>query len=144
MAQLVKETFSRLNARMRQMTEDQAPSIDRMRRALRTYIEFGVEHPHHYRVLFNKPLVLEDKVVEAFENEGMHCFACLQRLTATAIADGSLRPELEDPAEVAQAVWTAVHGLVSLLTGSKGFPFVEQSRLIDRQVDILIEGIRRR
>ena len=31
-----------------------------------------------------------------------------------AIAQGRLRPELTDPFAVAQAIWSAVHGLVAL------------------------------
>jgi hypothetical protein len=74
----------------------------------------------------------------------MRCFSCLQSLATAVIAGGVLRPELQDPAEVAQTLWASVHGMVSVLTGCEGFPFVERGRLIDRQVDVLIEGIRRR
>lgn len=144
MAQLVRETFHRLSERMQRMIEDPAPPLDRLRRALRTYIEFGVEHPHHYAVLFGEPKVPDNKIIEVFQTEGMHCFGCLQGLTAAAIAAGALRPELADPAETAQALWASIHGLVSVLAICQGFPFVERTRLIERQVDILIEGIRRR
>ena len=144
MAELVREAFRRLNQRMTQMSADDSPALDRLRRALRTYIEFGVEHPHHYAVLFGRPMVAETVIVEVFETEGMRCFGCLLGLTATCIAAGLLRDGLTDPAEVTQALWLSIHGTVSLLTGCTGFPFVERSRLIDRQVDILMEGIRAR
>ena len=144
MAQLVRETFGRLNARMQEVREDSTPPIDRLRRALRTYIDFGLDHPHHYGVLFRKPIVPESKIVEVFQTEGQQCFGCLQGLTAMTIASGGMRAGLTDPAEVAQALWVSVHGLVSAMGGAKGFPFVERSRLVERQVDILIEGIRAR
>jgi AcrR family transcriptional regulator len=144
MAQLVREAFHRLSDRMKRMTTDDAPPLDRLRRALRTYIEFGVEHPHHYSLLFGAPAAADAKIKQAFEIEGMSCFGCLQSLTASTIAAGVLRPELEDPAEIAQALWVSVHGMVSLLIGCDNFPFVERTRLIDRQVDVLIEGLRRR
>ena len=44
--------------------------------------------------------------------------------------------------EVSQVLWTSLHGLVSLLITHCGFPFVEQSRLIERQLDVLMQGIR--
>jgi AcrR family transcriptional regulator len=144
MAQLVREAFGRLNARMQEMAKDDAPPLDRLRRALSTYIEFGIGHPHHYDMLFGGHRAADVKIKEVFETEGLACFSCLQSLTGSVIAASVLRPELNDPAEVAQALWVSVHGMVSLLTGCEGFPFVERSRLIERQVEILIEGIRRR
>lgn len=144
MAQLVRETFGQLNERMSRMAQDDAPPIDRLRRALRTYIEFGLEHPHHYGVLFSKPILPDGRITQVFHTEGHRCFGCLQDLTAVNIEAGSMRPDLQDPAEVAQALWASCHGMVSVITNAKGFPFVERTRLVDRQVDILIEGVRRR
>jgi len=144
MAQLVRETFGRLSERMSRMAQDDAPVIDRLRRALRTYIEFGLEHPYHYAVLFGKPMVQDGKIIAVFQMEGARCFGCLQGLTSRAIAEGALREELQDEAEVAQALWASAHGMVSVVTNCQGFPFVEQSRLIERQVEILVEGVRRR
>lgn len=143
MAQLVRETFGRLIERMSKITDDDAPAMDRLRRALRAYIEFGLENPHHYGVLFSKPIQPDGKITEVFHTEGHRCFGCLQNLTARSIEEGSMRPELRHPAEVAQALWAACHGLVSVITNAKGFPFVERSRLIDRHVDILMAGVRR-
>jgi len=143
MAELVRETFHRLNARMRQVSEDTSPPIDRLRRALRTYIEFGLDHPHHYGVLFSKPIVPDSKILEVFHTEGELCFGCLRTLTGVNIATGSMRAELTDADEVAQALWVSIHGLVSAVTIAQSFPFVERSRLVERQVDILIAGIRR-
>ncbi|MBY0506496.1 MAG: TetR/AcrR family transcriptional regulator [Bryobacteraceae bacterium] len=143
MAQLVRETFGRLNSRLTEVREDPAPPLDRLRRALRTYIDFGLDHPHHYGVLFTKPILPDSKIMEVFHTEGNQCFGCLQTLTGFTIASGALRPELTDAAEVAQALWVSIHGLVSAMTLAKGFPFVERSRLVERQVDILIAGVRR-
>lgn len=44
-----------------------------------------------------------------------------------------------DVEEVAQALWAGVHGVTTLLT-TCSFPFIEQSRLINRVVNILIEN----
>lgn len=144
MAQLVRETFGRLIERLSCVRDDPSPPLDRLRRSLRTYVEFGLDHPHHYGVLFAKPLLPDSRIVDVFDTDGARCFQCLQSLTAVAIASGSLRAGLTDEAEVAQALWVSIHGLVSAMTIAKGFPFVERSRLVERQVDILIEGVRAR
>ena len=43
----------------------------------------------------------------------------------------------------AGALWAGVHGLTTLLITSD-FPFIEHNRLIDRHLNILIEGIRKK
>ncbi|HBY61160.1 MAG TPA: hypothetical protein DEH78_15165 [Solibacterales bacterium] len=147
MAHLVHETFSRLTARLAAITEDTAPPLDSLRRSGRTYIEFGLENPHHYAVLFAKPLPTSgdvDAIRAVFETDGHRCFDCLRRIVNRCLQDGVLRPELTDPEEISQSMWAAIHGMVSILTNAKGFPFVEQTRLIDRQLDVLIEGVRRK
>lgn len=145
-AHLVAESFARLGQRMEAIAQDQAPPLDRVRRAGRAYIQFGLEHPHHYAMLFMKgeEFHQEPRIMDVFQNDGCRCFARLQEMTAECLAAGQLREELTDPAEVAQCLWASIHGLVSIHISARGFPFVEQSRLIDRELDILIEGIRRR
>lgn len=145
MARLVQETFSLMRQRLNAIRLDTAPVEDRLRRGLRAYMDFGLEHPHHYALLFMKPHNLEEMPAlhQVFQQDGSETFGCLMAMTAESMAAGILRPELQDAAEVAQALWTGIHGLVSLQIGVKGFPWVERSRLLDRQVDILMHGVLR-
>ncbi|MDX2149773.1 MAG: TetR/AcrR family transcriptional regulator [Bryobacteraceae bacterium] len=147
MAQLVEETFSKLTERLSAIRDDRAPAIESLRRAGRTYIEFGLDHPHHYAVLFAKPAPHSEDAVAiraAYENHGHRCFDCLRTIVRRCMDDKCLRLELTDHEEVSQALWASIHGMVSIVTNAKGFPFIEQSRLIDRQLDILIEGVRKK
>ncbi|MBC7925279.1 MAG: TetR/AcrR family transcriptional regulator [Bryobacteraceae bacterium] len=146
MAQLVRETFVKLTHRMHAIAEDaDASALDRLRRICLTYIAFGIENPHHYGVLFATSYPGHEKpkvIAAAFEEEGFRTFNCLQHTVLACISDGLLRPELTDEKEVSQAIWAALHGMASVFMDCHGFPFIEQSRLIGRHVDILIEGVR--
>jgi hypothetical protein len=51
---------------------------------------------------------------------------------------------LDDMEEASQVLWAGIHGLTTLLITKPGFPFIEQTRLVDRLVDVLVEGVRRR
>ncbi|MCX6587158.1 MAG: TetR/AcrR family transcriptional regulator [Acidobacteria bacterium] len=148
MAELVAETFASLGVRLRAIQADKSPVLDRFRRGLRTYMAFGLEHPHHYSLLFlfQRPRDWEghQKVREVFATQGEATFACLWTLAAEAIEAGILRPELQDSEELAQSLWVAIHGLVSARIGCSDFPWVEQTRLVDRLVDVLVAGIERR
>ena len=145
MARLVRETFWRMRARLIAIRDDKAPPLDRLRRCLRAYIEFGLEHPHHYALLFMKgDLELEENspILQAFQEDGHQTFGLLRAVCNDTMLGGALRAELSDGEEVAQALWVSIHGLVSLQISSKTFPWIERSRLVERQLDILIEGVR--
>jgi len=146
LAELVAETFSILGARLSAIRRDDSPVMDRLRRGLRTYIAFGLEHPHHYSLLFMKPQNWEgnEKVLEVFMTQGMETFGCLRMLSSEAMEAGELRPAIRDSEELAQSLWVAVHGLVAAQIVVCTFPWVEQTRLVDRLVDVLIAGVERR
>ncbi|MDX2180927.1 MAG: TetR/AcrR family transcriptional regulator [Bryobacteraceae bacterium] len=145
MARLVRETFQHMRARLAAIRDDgEAPPLDRLRRILRAYIEFGLDHTHQYALLFMKPdLEIEENspIRAAFHEDGLQTFACLREICGDAIRARALREELSNAEEVAQVLWVSIHGLVSLQIGSKGFPWIERSRLVDRLIDVLIRGV---
>src|SRR5258708_26831234 len=49
---LCEETFSKLEQRMHAINADPSDPLDGLRRGLRTYIQFGIDNPHHYIVSF--------------------------------------------------------------------------------------------
>jgi AcrR family transcriptional regulator len=143
MAALVQEGFQKLLLKLRPIAADSSTMADRMRRALRAYIEFGLENPSHYSVLFGKTVdfVPSDATKKVFHTHGMEVFGCLRRMSQEALASGKLRKELTDAEEVAQVLWMGIHGAVSVRIGAKGFPFLEQERLTDRIIDVLLAGV---
>ncbi len=143
MAHLVRETFQQLRTRMNAIRQDSDAVPARMRRSLRAYIEFGLEHPHHYELLFVKPFDFDnnENIRNAFAEDGNRTFDCMRAMATEAIASGLMRPELVDSEELAQSLWVAVHGMVSAQISCHGFPFIERSRLIDRLVDVLLAGV---
>jgi AcrR family transcriptional regulator len=145
MARLVRETFTKMRARLEAIRDDQGPPLDRLRRALRAYIDFGLENEHHYALLFMKgDLTQDDKapILTAFIEDGYATFDCLRSLCRECIGARLLRPAIQDHEELAQALWVSIHGLVSLQISSKTFNWIERSRLIDRHIDILLTGIK--
>jgi AcrR family transcriptional regulator len=145
LAHLVREAFTVLESRLTAIQTDDASIKDRLRRGLRAYIDFGLQNPHQYAMLWMKPETWEgsERVHLAFMEDGMRTFACLLRISRDAIDAGILRPELTDERELAQALWVSIHGLVSAQIGARNFPFVERERLIERQLDVLMHGVLR-
>src|SRR5580704_8533698 len=53
LAQISEETFSRLEQKLAAINRDQsADPLERVRRGLRAYIRFGLEHPNRYVLTF--------------------------------------------------------------------------------------------
>jgi hypothetical protein len=123
---------------MSAINKDQANPLDGLRRGLRTYIQFGLDNPHHYIVTFVQAKQLPE---EYQPKAGANCFDNLRQAVRRCVEAGQLN--CADVEEVSQALWAGAHGVTSLLITSK-FPFIEPNRLVDRVVYILIEGIRKR
>ena len=91
--------------------------IQRLRTAGQKYIEFALSHPNHYRLMFMTPhpenLTACDADI-AKGNPDMDSYAFLLNCVREALAAGVFRPDLTDPELIAQTLWAAAHGLVSL------------------------------
>jgi AcrR family transcriptional regulator len=142
MERICEETFAKLIVRMQAIEDDKnAPPLDKLRRGLRIYIQFGLDNPNHYIVTFVQAKVhVHSKGV--FQTTGQKAFSCLREGVKACVDAGEMVSD--DADELAQTLWAAIHGLTSVLITCTGFPFVEQNRLIDRMVHTLIEGVRRK
>ncbi|HTP33832.1 MAG TPA: TetR/AcrR family transcriptional regulator [Candidatus Acidoferrales bacterium] len=137
---LCQQTFEKLHQRMEAIRKDPGDPVEALRRGLRTYVQFGVDNPNHYIVTF----VLAKRDVEMHEpsakQAGLACFDCLRGIVGQCLEGGYINGGGVE--ETSQALWSAIHGVTSLLVMDCGFPFVERTRLIERLIDILIKGIR--
>lgn len=135
LAQISEETFSRLENRLVAINRDtEVDPLERVRRGLRAYIKFGLEHPNRYVLTFVRGSIQCPA--------GGRCFGELMKGVGFAMEAGQMSDA--DVVEISQALWAGSHGVTALLITCPQFPFVEQSRLVERMLDILIEGVRKR
>jgi AcrR family transcriptional regulator len=120
--------------------------LQRMRRAGHAYINFGVEHPNHYRLMFMTPHPpLEDNALEK-GNPEEDAYAFLKAIVTDAIEQKKLKPALKDADLVSQTVWAAVHGVISLEIAKRQDPWIDWRPLKKRAIaaiDAVIDGIAR-
>lgn len=107
--------FRLLRESMREV-DSIADPVDRLLAEGRAYISFAFAHPHHYRLMFmtSWPHIEPAECGIEHGNPDEDAFACLQQVVADCIAQARFRPEYNDVAQVTQACWAAVHGVVSL------------------------------
>jgi hypothetical protein len=124
--------------------------LDRLRWLMRTYVRFGVEHSDEYRLSFmikhqQKDIYANDIAAflePGFPREslppGLQCFMDLQDRVNDVARAGQLRL---DPRLAAQVIWSAGHGLVTLLITMPEFPWVDRDVLINQAVNVQFDGM---
>jgi AcrR family transcriptional regulator len=104
----------------------------------RAYVRFGLDNPEPYRVIFMRkpsdtPLPWQvDKILNA------SAFGHLLEDVRTAIAAGLIEG---DPMLVSISLWTAVHGLTSLLISKPRFPWPDVDVLVDQLARSALYGV---
>jgi AcrR family transcriptional regulator len=92
-----------------------ADPIERLRRAGVAYVDFAIENPQHYRLMFMtlRPPI-EDEDTSGVQDPARNAYAFLRATVGDAMTKGLLRPDLTDVDLVAQTIWAALHGVVAL------------------------------
>jgi AcrR family transcriptional regulator len=135
--QLVDESFALLLAALPQPDQSKREdSVALLRRGLRTYVDFGLDHPDHYRFSF-----LMQPAIQPRPQRQRAAYESLLRKVRLCAEEGRLRTDDVDC--MAQALWAAAHGVTSLLVQRPKFPWVKRNKLIDRVLDSAVESLLR-
>jgi AcrR family transcriptional regulator len=138
--------FDQLTEILHEIERLPEPSILRLRKGLRAYIDFGLAHPQHYQLTFGQPWGIppeECLVPSEADLAGLRTFACLQRALQTCMDDGSV--ERQDLGLVSQAVWMQIHGLTHMLNMSPyipNFPWADRDETIESTLDRILRSLR--
>jgi AcrR family transcriptional regulator len=139
---VVTRIFDEIQRGLGEARRDAGPDPARQLLAgCRFYVDFGLEHPERYRVVFACVL---DKPEEAFPPTtlaefagsgafiGAEAFAQLVRSIDTCVAAGCSTST--DSLADAVAIWVYLHGLVSLRHGLTRFPWPPLEQMVDETV----------
>ncbi len=105
-------------------------AIDRLYRSGRAYLQFALEHPSLYRMIFSEE---HDRSKKAHDTH----FATLLLLVKDAQEEGIILKE--DPSVQAAAVYSLLHGLCSLEIN--GHLQQEAEKIYEQSFRILLEGM---
>lgn len=90
--------------------------IERLKACGRAYVQFAVEHPNHYRLMFMTPNPVSPTEEELAHrgNPTEDSYAFLLATVTSAIGGGAFRPEHTNANLIAQTLWAGLHGVISL------------------------------
>jgi AcrR family transcriptional regulator len=143
---LCEETFSRLVRELEHLGDEKDPVV-RLKAGMRRYIEFGLKNPQHYLATFVIPHEdrADPKVAAQHyqeDNFGMRAFGILRRQIAACLAAKRFRKL--DVELATRTLWSATHGITSLLIVFPQFPWGDRDALIDQVIDAAVDGLRPR
>lgn len=133
---LVEESFARL---LRTLTglqngQERQDPVDELKKGMRAYVEFGLRNPNDYRFVFMLKPPAEKrpyKVHEAFE--------VLRKMVRRCVEEKRFRAVNMET--TAQALWTSVHGITSLLIQRPTFPWVSRKRLTGQVIRMAVDSL---
>jgi AcrR family transcriptional regulator len=118
--------------------------VERLRKIGEAYVAFAMENPNHYKLMFMTPLPVQPDERLEKGNPEEDAYALLRGTVIEVMAAGKIRPELKDPELIAQAVWSGVHGVVSMHIAKRPDQWVawrpvpRTARLV---MDSMLEGL---
>jgi AcrR family transcriptional regulator len=102
--------------------------VERLRRIGDAYVQFAMENPHHYQIMFMTRTPYAEPEYDR-GNPEEDAYAFLVQTVQECIDTGRFRPEFTDPHQVGQMFWSTVHGLVSLHIAKADDPWVQWADL---------------
>lgn len=143
LSELCNTDFRALAAAFQRIGRIEDP-IERLNRIGEAYVAFALENPMHYQLLFmtRRPETAEEDIARDEASQEAYWF--LYQTCAEGIGAGRFRPELNDAHEVAQMLWAACHGLVSLRVAKgdhKMLPWRDVRRTSTQLRESLLRGL---
>jgi len=113
--ELCSADFACLAESFQELSQLPDPNV-RLRACAWAYIQFAIDHPNHYRLMFMAPHPTAPTEADLARkgNPSEDAYAFLRQLVCSAMEAGSFRPEYRDADLIAQTLWAAVHGVASL------------------------------
>lgn len=145
--ELCYRDFSQLGQVIAQAASIKDP-IERIRHTGLAYVEFGLRNPSQYKFMFMtrhaENVATPENVPIDVTNPEENAYAFLMQCVADAINEKRIRPEMcEDANHIANMLWAAVHGVVSLHIIKSHDPWVDWGdprHLAELMIDAVIRG----
>ncbi len=142
--ELCQEDFGRL-AEVFQGSAMSPDPIERLKQIGRTYINFGLQYPNHYKLMFMTPHPMHGPTEEDEEIKGnpeVDAYAFLKVTVQEALDRGLFRQGLNDADLLSQTLWAAVHGVIALHI-AKGCDHWVDWRSIEQRSELTLDAILR-
>lgn len=141
---ICREVFEELTAILAEIHSRGLAPLEQLRAGLRAYVDFGLQHPNHYLLVFG-PAMYEEVPGEPSPEDaaGLKAFDQLRQTIQYGMSAGAIRQA--DVDVLSQTIWMMLHGITDLLIISKdvpNFPWADQESVINCGLDAIIQSVR--
>lgn len=126
---VVARTFDELAGACSAAADGASSGTQRMHAVCDAYIAFARAHPGSYRILFERSAANLADTPRPYA-AGIRAFDLLVDALCRMVADGTSTST--DPVADAQALWAALHGLVTLRPATPAFPWNTEAEIVVR------------
>lgn len=140
--ELCSVEFLHLAQQMQHLVEIKDP-VERLKKMGLQYVEFGLQYPNHYRLMFMTPhphISPTDNRLIHKGNPSEDAYEFLRSTILQCIAEGRFGKQHQDPELVSQVVWSCVHGFTSLYIARKHDPWIPW-RPLREIADLLLDNV---
>lgn len=130
--------FARFHEYLETKRSGHADPVEAVKAIGRAYVEFGLNYPEHYRIMF---MSRSDLTPDQYQDHVLAehtAFMALVGAVEVCVDTGRLD---RDAFETATILWTAVHGVTSLLIAKPNFPWPPVHELVGQILDIVGGGL---
>ena len=135
---VVSHTFHLLNEACRRAAESEDTGAGQIAAIARAYVAFGHGHRSEYRILFERSPRNVASRSHAYP-PGIDAFQYFLDGFHKAVAEGAI--QTQNPARDAQALWAALHGLITLVPATPAFPWVATDAIVGHLIHSLSVGL---
>ena len=140
-AALVERGFIALAERLEAAAAGKGSPRQRLARTGRQYVEFALENPVQFRLMF-RPELVDPSRFPAVQSAGARAYTVLTRLVDEQPGDARLSVEKREA--LVSLLWSVVHGLATLLLdGALGQQFSDakqRDQHVERVLKLLLEA----
>ena len=122
------------------LSEDTRDSLSNLKSSAKAYAGFGLAHPKDFELIFIIRPQHQEGLRLTEGSAGERAFRYLRTMVGACVRQKTFREV--DVETTAQALWSAMHGVTSLLIAYPDFPWVEKEALIDMTIDTMLEGLK--
>jgi AcrR family transcriptional regulator len=138
-----EELMAGLVRELQTVAERHSDPLVALKKGLRRYVEFGLQHPQHYQATFGMAHGNDPDTDKRYLEPGtmsMEAFGFLPRLVAECVKQKKLAKV--DVHAASCALWAGIHGITSLLIVMPNFRWQNPDRVVDQLITMLIDGLR--
>ena len=132
--EVVSTTYAQLRSLCADAFDSADSGVDRVRAVAYAYIDFARRHPGEYRILFERSPANTSAAPRPYPT-GMSAFHYLVDAIEQMVTEGTSASS--DPGRDAQALWAALHGVVTVVSATPGFPWKPTETLVDRLLEVV-------